>query len=359
MPNEILEKLKPLAEKIAKHKNSNFKEIELEAHTSSEFVEPFLKALGYDKGISVLKREYKVLEIDGNNVVDYAILNNGAPLAIVEVKHHSVDLDSKKPNNNPQGQLNRYFGACVKGGCKFGILTNGLEYRFFADTQKPNTMDSTPFMILNLESLPLESNINDDEVAILELFRYENLQNNITQIRNRAESMLDKIAIKIFLKTNIIKPSDEFAKFVLKHIKGTQHTKKASEFKAHITRIFGEIMANKANIPLCETQDFETQKNENPLNDKERQAFNIVCEILANEIMTNGVNLTLGKRTTNYIPVEIEGGKYICGIWNNCSAISIPNKEHKFGYERFKIENINDIYKYKNELIKSLKIRLK
>lgn len=340
MANEMLEKgLNELVDKIAKDKPRATDE----QKTTNWLVNPFLKTLGYSIDNGIVEPQYDVS--DGkDNKVDYAIVKNNKPIVLIEIKKHTENLDKHF------NQLHTYFNVCAK--CSFGILTNGVEYRFFSNTENVRDMDSTPFMMLNLES-----EINSEMLEILELFKCENLQNNIAQIRNRAESMLDKIAIKNFLKTNIINPSDEFAKFVLKHIKGTQHTKKASEFKAHITRIFGEIMAN---IPLCETQDyFKTQKNENPLNSKERQAFNIVCEILANEIVANGVNLTLGKRTTNYIPVEIEGGKYICGIWNNCLAISIPNKEHKFGYERFKIENINDIYKYKNELIKSLKMRLK
>lgn len=122
MSNEMLGGLTTLADKIAKNKPL----VKNEAHTRAEFVKPFLNMLGYD-GIEVLVPEYSA-GFGKNDKVDYAILGKGKPLAIVEIKHHSVYLDLKKPNNNPQGQLAGYFGACAKNGCKFGILTNGLEY---------------------------------------------------------------------------------------------------------------------------------------------------------------------------------------------------------------------------------------
>ncbi len=65
----LLEKLKELAEKIAKNKHL----VKNEAHTRAEFVKPFLKILGYD-GIEVLVPEYDAGLKDGRKKVDYAIL---------------------------------------------------------------------------------------------------------------------------------------------------------------------------------------------------------------------------------------------------------------------------------------------
>src|SRR5690606_20707792 len=43
---------------------------------------------------------------------------------------------------NHAGQLFRYFHVTA---ARFGVLTNGLIYRFFTDLEQPNKMDEKPF----------------------------------------------------------------------------------------------------------------------------------------------------------------------------------------------------------------------
>lgn len=356
MSNEMLENLTTLADKIAKNKPL----VKNEAHTRAEFVKPFLKILGYD-GIEVLVLEYNA-GFDKNDKVDYAILSKGKPLAIVEIKHHSVDLDFKKPNNNPQGQLAGYFGACAKNGCKFGILTNGLEYRFFADTQKPNIMDSEPFMVLNLES-----KIDNEMLEILDLFKYGNLQSKINTIKNKAKAMLEQKArnticfiIKAFLEKEMKKPSDEFVGFVLDKKFGIKKTMpKIKEFRAHIIRACGEMIADKVNITLeqnVQSQDLQDTSKE--LNDEENQAFYIVRGILLENQKANLNNICpRGTEKAAYCAVLLDDNKnkWICRLYLKYSNkyIETPNAT------KLPIKDLADIYKYKNELAESLKMRLK
>lgn len=307
MSQELLGNLKALAGKITKNK----KLVKEEAHTRAEFVKPFLKILGYD-GIEMLVPEYPA-GFGSNDKVDYAILSKDKPLAIVEIKHHSVDLDCKKPNNNPQGQLAGYFSACARKGGKFGILTNGLEYRFFADTEKQNTMDLTPFMVLNLESTPLESSLTSEKLAILELFSQAKLSSNVATIRNRAKAMLEKNAqnalcadIKEFLAKEINKPSDEFVGFVLdSRFKGTKKTApKIKEFRAHIIHACSELISDKVDekITQKEAQNAESQGDSKELSEDEIQAFYIVRGILMENPKANLQNI-VPRPTTNYLGI--------------------------------------------------------
>lgn len=359
MSNELLEKLKPLAEKIAKNKPL----VKNEAHTRAEFVKPFLQILGYD-GIEVLVPEYSA-GFGNNDKVDYAILSKGKPLAIVEIKHHSVDLDLKKPNNNPQGQLAGYFGACAKNGCKFGILTNGLEYRFFADMQKPNIMDSTPFMVLNLES-----KIDSESLEILEIFKCGNLQSKIKAIQNKAKVMLEQKAqnaicatIKAFLEKEMDKPSDEFVGFVIDKkfddIKRKSGTK-INDFKKYIVRAFNELIADKADeiIATKEAQNADSQDTSKELNDEENQAFYIVRGILLENQRANLNNICpRGTEKAAYCAVLLDDNKnkWICRLYLKYANkyIETPNAE------KLPIKSLADIYKYKNELAESLKMRLR
>ncbi|MGX2984169.1 type I restriction endonuclease [Helicobacter sp. 23-1048] len=366
MSQELLENLKALAEKIAKNK----KLVKEEAHTRAEFVKPFLKILGYD-GIEILVPEYPA-GFGSNDKVDYAILSKDKPLAIVEIKHHGVDLDSKKPNNNPQGQLAGYFSACARKGCKFGILTNGLEYRFFADTQKQNTMDSTPFMVLNLESTPLDSLLTSEKLAILELFSQAKLSSNLAMIRKRAISMLKQNAenalcadIKEFLAKELNKPSDEFVGFVIdKKFSGTKKTApKIKEFRGYITRACSELISDKVSESMCENT--ESQGDSKELSEDEIGAFYIVRGILMENPKATLQNIVpRGTAKAKYFSVLLEDNKnkWICRIYLkhiNDKYLAIPDKHDSTKETRFAINNLSDIYKYKNELLESLKMRLK
>ena len=349
MSQELLENLKALAEKIAKNK----KLVKEEAHTRAEFVKPFLKILGYD-GIEMLVPEYPA-GFGSNDKVDYAILSKDKPLAIVEIKHHGVDLDSKKPNNNPQGQLAGYFSACARKGCKFGILTNGLEYRFFADTQKQNTMDSTPFMVLNLESTPLESSLTSEKLVILELFSQAKLSSNLATIRNKARAMLEKndknalcADIKEFLAKELNKPSDEFVNLVLS-FKGLQRNEKnRKEFRAHIIRACSELISDKVSESMCENT--KSQGDSKELSEDEIGAFYIVRGILMENPKATLQNIVQDSKT-NYLGIFLNGNrnKWICRLWLNGASKYIETPKEK----RLEIANLNDIYKYKNELLES------
>ena len=69
--------------------------------------------------------------------VDYAIVQNQNPLMIIEVKPANVELNTKHLN-----QLFRYFTVTK---ARFGILTNGIVYKFYSDLEEINKMDLIPF----------------------------------------------------------------------------------------------------------------------------------------------------------------------------------------------------------------------
>ena len=79
--------------------------------------------------------------------VDYAIMRNNDPIIIIQIKTANTELNAKHLN-----QLFRYFTVTK---ARFGILTNGIVYRFFSDLEEANKMDLMPFLeidLLNLKS---------------------------------------------------------------------------------------------------------------------------------------------------------------------------------------------------------------
>lgn len=336
MPNEILEELTALVDKIAKDKPR----ITDEAKTRTAFVNPFLKILGYKlDDTRMIVPEYDV-GYNKDKKVDYAILYKDKPLVLLEIKHHSENL-SRHIN-----QLKNYYKLA---DCKFGILTNGLEYRFFADTQKPNIMDSSPFMVLNLES-----KIDSESLEILELLKYENLQSKIKTIQGKAKAMLEKAITKAFLENEIKNPSKEFVRFVNK-------TLGANVKESNIIHAFNEIIADKANeiIATKEAQNADLQgAQDKELSDEENQAFYIVRGILLENPSANLNNICpRGTAQAAYCAVLLDDNKYkwICRLYLKYATKYIETPQHK----RLEIESLADIYKYKNELAQSLKTRLK
>ena len=87
-------------------------------------------------------------------------MHNNQPLILIEAKSHTENLDIHAT------QLERYFTVTES---RFAILTNGIEYRFFTDLEKPNKMDTTPFFVFNI------LNMKDRDLKELEKFTSANL----------------------------------------------------------------------------------------------------------------------------------------------------------------------------------------
>ena len=121
-----------------------------EEATKQAMVLPMLSALGFDIwNPSEVCPEYEAdvaIKKNGQKEkVDYAIVLGDKPRIFIEVKAAGEPLEGH------QGQLRRYFMSSQS--VSLGILTNGIEYRFFTDTQEPNIQDEKPFHIVRLDRL--------------------------------------------------------------------------------------------------------------------------------------------------------------------------------------------------------------
>lgn len=111
-----------LADRISKLKDN----IATEEATKNAFIMPMISALGYD----VFNPLEVVPELDCDLVkkkgekIDYAIIKDGVPILLIECKHIDQDLTLHDT------QLQKYF---VASNARFGVLTNGIEYRFYTE----------------------------------------------------------------------------------------------------------------------------------------------------------------------------------------------------------------------------------
>jgi len=124
-----------------------------EAQTRNAFVEPFIRALGYDPSNPQEVRPEFGANVDVPGVikdkkVDYGILKDSKPVILIEVKHHKAKLSSG------YAQLAAYYAATES---QIGVLTNGIVYKFYTDLEKGNLLDKRPFLELDMANLQDEN----------------------------------------------------------------------------------------------------------------------------------------------------------------------------------------------------------
>ena len=138
----VAARLRELAERIPRMPVASFSERETERY----LVEPFLDALGYDsRNPDEVQSQLPIQIGSTTRHCDYAVKLDDEVKFLIECKKPGVNLDSP-------GQLASYFSQV---DALFGVYTNGLEYRFYADWNQGRfkRMDSDPFLILDLSSL--------------------------------------------------------------------------------------------------------------------------------------------------------------------------------------------------------------
>lgn len=114
------EDLKYLSKRVSTLKDN----IGTEEATKTSLIMPFFQLLGYDvfNPVEFVPEFTADVGIKKGEKVDYAIVLEGSPVMLVEAKSINEQLTKH------DSQLFRYFGTTTS---KFGILTNGEEYKFF------------------------------------------------------------------------------------------------------------------------------------------------------------------------------------------------------------------------------------
>ena len=123
MLDDLVDLIETLKKRIDRH-GGTLREIEI--RTRMALVDPLLCALGWDTSDpDVVKAEYPI----GNGRVDYALLEAGAPIAIVEAKKLGEPLDDSK-------NLNQMLTYANAAGSRYAAITDGDHwqlYRVFGD----------------------------------------------------------------------------------------------------------------------------------------------------------------------------------------------------------------------------------
>ena len=140
--------VKSLASKLTQYKNY----IDNEENTKTALVLPMMKLLNYDiHDPSIVRSEYPCSFGPGtSNRVDYATVEGKKPLVLIEVKPLGTNLDKY------YGQIKKYYFAVHPAFC---LLTDGNEYRLYANADNKMYFDAHPLVTLKLED---EATITED-----------------------------------------------------------------------------------------------------------------------------------------------------------------------------------------------------
>ena len=175
-----------------------------EEAAKTALVLPFFQALGYDVfNPSEVIPEYTAdVGIKKGEKVDYALCADGRVNILVECKPSSVDLDLKHAS-----QLFRYFATT---DARVAILTNGVVYKFYSDTEQPNRMDDKPFFTFSMDA------IRRTDPATLE--RFSRSQFDIAAIIAEAGRLKLESLVRAEIEREFAQPSEEWVKLIAKRI---------------------------------------------------------------------------------------------------------------------------------------------
>lgn len=193
-----------------------------EEATKNAFIMPFIKELGYDvfNPTEVTPELVADIGLKQGEKIDYAIMQNGEPIILIECKHHAAPL-----NVNNASQLFRYFHTTK---AKFSILTNGFEYRFYTDLVEKNKMDEKTFFVFNI------TDIKDNQIE--ELKKFHKSQFDFQNIVNTANELKIMNELKVLINSELTDPSPEFIKHFAKQAYPSVITAKVLELFTSLTK---------------------------------------------------------------------------------------------------------------------------
>ena len=214
---DFKDSIKQLSERVIKLKDK----ILTEEATKNALIMPFIQCLGFDifDPTEVIPEFVADIGIKKGEKVDYAIMKNELPIILIECKWWGENLDLHST------QLFRYFAVSK---ARFGLLTNGLIYRFYTDLVEPNKMDEKPFLEFDIRDIK--------ETLIEELKKFHKSYFDIDLIVTTASELKYSNEIKSIILNELKSPTDNFVKFFINQIYFGRATEKVVSQFAEIVK---------------------------------------------------------------------------------------------------------------------------
>jgi hypothetical protein len=186
-----------------------------EQATKQSLIGPLFSLLGYDlTDPRECVPEYRADFGPGrsNKPIDWSFHVSGRPAFFVEAKEVGKRLGYFDE------QLADYFAKVPE--VKLGVLTNGVQWRFFTDVVAENIMDREPFLVWDV--------LSDDQPPydFLTLLQKSNFNSQL--VRSFAERKRNQNLLVTEL-TRLLEPAPEFVKLAVSNIESRMLTSKVVE----------------------------------------------------------------------------------------------------------------------------------
>lgn len=358
---DLIDKITELAARLPRQREH----ISTEEATKNALVMPFINALGYNvfDPTEVVPEFTADVGIKKGEKVDYAILKDEKPIILFEVKCCGVDL-----NQVHASQLYRYFSVTE---ARFGILTDGVIYRFYSDLDAPNKMDEKPFLIFSLDEF--------DESLVNELKKFTKTSFDVEDILSTASELKYKREIKNLIAAEYNSPTEPFVRHFAGQVYSRRFTQSVVEQFTDITKLaFRDFINDRIENRLKTALDKETgvvteqagvdADTEAPADEpakkgadddaivttqEELDAFFIVKSILREKVDSRRITLR-DVRSYCGILLDDNNRKPICRLHFNRAQKHIGFINEDKSEELVPINDVDDIFQFADRLKASL-----
>ena len=290
--------------------------------------------------------------------VDYALIQDDVPIILFECKRYGANLD-----NEPASQLYRYFSVTQ---ARFGVLTDGVIYRFYSDLVEANKMDAKPFFELNM--------LEFDDAEVEELRRFTKTSFDLEQILSTAKDLKYTREIKRLLANEWSEPSDEFVRYIAGQVYDGSRTKAVMDQFTRITKkALGQFLADRINARRTSALQGDAstaagsdepeaepglaakdETNDIVTIEDEWQGYFAVKAILSREVPPDRVTIRDRK---SYCGILLDGNSRqpICRLHFNRAQKYLGLFDEEKSENKVPIESINDIFQYTDRLLATVR----
>lgn len=346
---DFKDQIKQIGDRVAKLKD----QIQTEEATKNAFIMPFLQTLGYDvfNPLEVVPEYITDIGTKKGEKIDYAIFKDGIPTILVECKHWAQNL------NLHDGQLLRYFHVSK---AKFGLLTNGITYRFYSDLVEPNKMDEKPFLEFNINE------IKDNQIE--ELKKFHKSIFDAESITNTASELKYTNELKQLLQQELTNPSADFVKHFARQVYPSVVTAKVLEqftnlTKKSIQQHISDLITERLKTALTkedekakeqeavQAEQVKGEENKVVTTEEELEGFMIVKTILRQKIDATRIT---HRDVQSYFAILLDDNnrKTICRLYLNTSKKYFVTLDEQKKEVKHEIASVDDIFKYAEMLLK-------
>lgn len=348
---DFKDQIKLLGERVVKLKDS----IATEEATKNAFIMPFIQALGYDvfNPLEVVPEYVTDIGTKKGEKIDYAIFKDNTPTILIECKHWAQNLHLH------DGQLLRYFHVSK---AKFGILTNGINYRFYTDLMEPNKMDEKPFLEFNIHEL------KDNQVD--ELKKFHKSYFDAESITNTASELKYTNELKHLIQMELSNPTPEFVKHFARQVYPSVITAKVLEqftnltkksVQQHISDIITERLktalnkedeeaAKEQEALQAEAEQLKAESNKVITTEEELEGFLIVKTILRQKIAASRISF---RDAQSYFVILLDDNnrKTICRLYLNGAKKYFVTLDEQKKEIKNEIAGVDDIFQFSEKLL--------